>query len=270
MANDFLIVRDLKKIYNPNTTGEVVALSGLFFSASEGEFVTIVGSNAAGKTTLFNAIAGSITPTSGDIVLDGESILKLPEFKRSQFISRVRQNPNNSVMTSMTLSENLAIAKLRGGDVGLGMGVKKEWKKEFAVLLGTLGLGLERRLDDKIDLLSGGQKQAVALLMATMVKPKILLLDEHTAALDPKMSAKIMEITNALIRENGITTLMITHNIHHAIEFGDHLVLLDQGRVGFEAIGERKQKLTVVDVVEKLESKAAEFEEDISIANRRK
>lgn len=265
MTNNFLQISNLKKIYNPNTDGEVTALDGISFLVSEGEFVTLVGSNAAGKTTLFNAIAGSLKPTSGEIILDGKSLLKIPEFKRSYFISRVRQNPDDSVMTSMTLAENLAMAKLKGKRAGLGKGVKKEWREEFINLLKPLNLGLEKRLDDKISLLSGGQKQTIALLMAILVKPKLLLLDEHTAALDPKVSAKVLEITNRIVKNSGITTLMITHNIHHAIEFGDRLILLDTGKIGFESFGEQKIRLKVVDVVEKMESKIAEFEEDISI-----
>jgi putative ABC transport system ATP-binding protein len=268
MVNDFLKICNLKKVYNQNTAGEVFALNDLSFSVSKGEFVTIVGSNAAGKTSLFNAIAGSILPTSGDIILDGKSILKIPEFKRSYFISRVRQNPNDSVMISMTLAENLAIAKLKGKRAGLSKGVKKEWRNEFMTLLKPLGLGLEKRLDDKISLLSGGQKQTVALLMAVMVEPEILLLDEHTAALDPKVSAKVLEITNRIVKDSGITTLMITHNIHHAIEYGNRLILLDNGKVGFEVFEEQKEKLKVIDVVEKMENKVAEFEEDISISNK--
>jgi len=165
----------------------------------------------------------------------------------------------------MTLAENLAMAKLKDKNAGLSKGVKKEWRDEFVALLKPLGLGLEKRLDDKIDLLSGGQKQTVALLMATIVKPKLLLLDEHTAALDPKVSKKVLEITDRIVKDSGVTTLMITHNIHHAIEFGNRLILLDRGKVGFEAIAEQKQKLNVVDVVERLESKIAEFEEDISV-----
>jgi len=265
MTNDFLTIHNIRKIYNADTANGVVALNNLSFSVTKGEFITIVGSNASGKTTLFNAIAGSIMFTSGDIILEGKSIIKIPEFRRACFISRVQQNPNDSVMISMTLAENLAMAKLKGKRAGLSKGVKKEWRDEFFALLKPLGLGLEKRLDDKIDLLSGGQKQTVALLMATIVKPKILLLDEHTAALDPKMSKKVLEITNRLVKDSGVTTLMITHNIHHAVEFGSRLILLDKGRVGFEANGEHKQKLNVVDVVEKMENKIAEFEEDISI-----
>lgn len=270
MENDFLKIKDVVKVYNPGTSGEVMALNKLSFEVSKGEFVTIVGSNAAGKTSLFNVVAGSLSPDSGEIILDGKSILKIPEFKRSRFISRVRQNPNDSVMVSMTLAENLAMAKLKDGKAGLSKGVKKEWREEFVNFLKPLGLGLEKRLDDKIDLLSGGQKQTVALLMATIIKPKLLLLDEHTAALDPKVSKKVLEITNRIVKESDVTTLMITHNIHHAIEFGDRLILLDRGRVGFQASGEQKQKLNVVDVVEKLENKTAEFEEDISVSNTKK
>lgn len=263
MENNFLTITELRKIYNANTVGEVVALDHLSLSVAEGEFVTIVGSNAAGKTSLFNAIAGSILPTSGDIILDGKSILKIPEFKRSCFISRVRQNPNDSVMVSMTLAENLAMAKLKGKRAGLSKGVKKEWRDEFISLLKPLNLGLEKRLDDKISLLSGGQKQTVALLMAIIIKPKLLLLDEHTASLDPKVSARVLEITDRIVKDSGVTTLMITHNIHHAIGYGSRLILLDSGKVGFEASGEQKRKLKVIDVVEKMENKTAEFEEDI-------
>jgi len=265
MTNDFLTVRNLRKVHNTGTAGEVVALADLSFSLVEGEFATIVGSNAAGKTTLFNAIAGSLTLTSGDIVVDGKSIIKLPEYMRSRFISRVRQNPNDNAMVSMTLAENLAMAKLKDANAGLWKGVKKEWREEFVTLLKPFGLDLEKRLDDKIDLLSGGQKQVVALLMATIVKPKLLLLDEHTAALDPRVSKKVLEITDRIVKDSGVTTLMITHNIHHAIEFGNRLILLDRGKVGFEASGEQKRSLSVVDIVEHLESKIAEFEEDISV-----
>ncbi len=253
MTNDFLTIRSLRKVYNPDTAGEVVALSDLSFSVTKGEFITIVGGNATGKTTLFNVIAGSILPTSGDVLLEGTSILKNPEFKRSCVISRVQQNPNDSVIVSMTLAENLAIATLKNKNARLGNGVKKEWREEFVALLKPLGLGLEKRLDDRVDLLSGGQKQLIAILMATITKPKLLLLDEHTAALDSKISKKILEITNQIVKESGVTTLMITHNIHHAIEYGDRLILLDKGRIGFEAGGLKKQLLNVVDVIEKLE-----------------
>ncbi len=265
MTNDFLTIRNLRKIYNPDTADEVLALNNLTFSVVEGEFVTIVGNNAAGKTTLFNAIAGSLMPTSGEIILDGKSLLKNPEFKRSRFIARVRQNPNDSVVASMTLAENLAMAKLRDRNAGLRKGVKKEWRNEFMALLKPLGLGLEKRLDDKIDLLSGGQKQTIAILMATIVKPKLLLLDEHTAALDPKISAKVLEITNRLVQESGITTLMITHNIRHAIGFGNRIISLNRGRIGFESSGKQKKKLTIVDVVDKLESKTKEYKESVRV-----
>jgi len=262
MLNDFLTINNIRKVYNPETAGEVVALNNICFSLPEGEFVTIVGSNASGKTNLLNVIAGSTLPTSGDIVLDGKSLLKMPEFKRSRFISRVQQNPKDSVITSMTLAENLAIAKLKGKKAGINKGVKKEWKTEFVALLKPLGLGLEKRLDDKIDLLSGGQKQAVALLMATINKPKLLLLDEHAAALDHKVSKKVLEITDRLVREGNVTTLMITHNIRHAIEYGKRLILLDRGHIGFESSGEQKKNLSVSNILEKLEFEPVEFTED--------
>lgn len=253
MEGDFLAIQHLRKVYYPNTAGEIVALHDLSFSITKGDFVTIVGSNAAGKTTLFNILAGALQQTSGDVILGNTSILKYPEFRRATYISRVRQNPNDSLIVSMTLAENLAMAKLKDKKGGLGKGVKKTWRHEFVRLLSPLGLSLENRLDDKIDVLSGGQKQAIALLMATIIKPKLLLLDEHTAALDPNMSAKILTITEQVVKESGVTTLMITHNIHHAIAYGNRLIMLERGKIGFEAIGEKKRQLSVVDVVEKLE-----------------
>lgn len=265
MGNNYLQIKNLRKVYNPDSVGEVIALNDLNLSVSQGEFITIVGSNAAGKTTLFNLISGALDLTSGDIQLDGKSIVNIPEFQRSSFISRVRQNPNDSVIVSMTLAENLAMAKIKGRKAGFARGVRSEWKKEFADMLRPLGLNLEKRLDDEIGLLSGGQKQVVALLMATMVKPKLLLLDEHTAALDPKVSALVLEITDRIVKESGVTTLMITHNIHHAIEYGSRIVVLDRGGVDFEASGDIKKKLTVVEVVEKMENKMAELEEDILV-----
>jgi putative ABC transport system ATP-binding protein len=264
MENEYLKLTNLYKLYNPGTAGEVVALDHLSLSLREGEFVTIVGSNAAGKSTVFNALAGSVTLTSGSITLSGKHIHDMPEYARAAFISRVRQNPNESVVTSMTLAENLAMAKARVVGAGFDRGVPHEWRTEFVELLKPLALGLERRLDTEMNLFSGGQKQSVALLMATMVNPKLLLLDEHTAALDPRVSEQILKMTDYEVRKNRITTLMITHNIHHAIQYGDRLILLERGRVAFEAIGDEKKKLTVLDIVEKLEGKVADFEEELS------
>jgi putative ABC transport system ATP-binding protein len=245
MKKNFLIIKDLTKIYNGEGSDRVTALNNLAFSVNEGEFITIVGSNAAGKSTLFNLIAGSLLPTSGDIVLDGQSICNLPEFKKARFISCVKQNPNESVINSMSIAENLAMIKLKGKIAWLRKGVKQEWRQEFVKVLKPLGLGLERRLDDKVNNLSGGQKQALALLMATLIKPKLLLLDEHTAALDPKVSRTILEITSKIVKKNKVTTLMITHNIHQAIEYGERLIFLDWGKIGFDISGDEKRLLEV-------------------------
>lgn len=263
MEKNLLEIKDLYKVYNPSTAGEVIALDNISFSINEGDFITIVGSNAAGKSTLFNALAGSLSVTSGDIFLEGKSIITTPEYARARFFSRVRQNPNESVIPSMTIAENLTLAKLRTKTTSLKPGVKKEWRAEFAALLEPLGLGLEKRLDEKIDLLSGGQKQTVALLMATMIEPKVLLLDEHTAALDPKVSERVLKITNQIVQEKRVTTLMITHNIHHALEYGNRLILLERGQIGFEASGEEKKKLTVLDIISRLESRT---ESDVKLS----
>lgn len=265
MEKDFLKIERLRKVYNAGTAGEVVALNDMSFALSQGEFVTVVGSNAAGKSTLFNALAGALTPDTGDIMLDGNSVLGIREDVRAKFFARVRQNPDDSVVPSLTLAENMTLAKLRGQGAGLTQGVKNVWKEEFVRVLTPLGLGLEKRLDEKISLLSGGQKQTVALVMATLVDPYVLLLDEHTAALDPHTSERVLALTNTLVQQKKITTLMITHNIHHALAYGTRLILLERGKVALDVSGEAKQKLTVLDVVERLEGKVGEFEEDLHV-----
>lgn len=263
MQGGYLEIKNAVKVYNPKTSGEVSALNNLSLVISQGEFVTIVGSNAAGKTTLFNIIAGSLRLDSGEVLLEGKSLAKISEHVRARYISRVRQNPNDSVILSMTIAENLSLARLRERKRTLKKGVKKEWKKEFFEILKPLGIGLEKRLDDKSDLLSGGQKQALALIMATLTHPKLLLLDEHTAALDPKMSRKVLELTRRIVEENHVTTLMITHNINHAIDCGSRLMLLDQGKVGFDVSGNAKRQLTISDVIQKIEGQEIELEEDL-------
>lgn len=260
MKRNFLTIKNLTKIYDAGTPGEVVALKNLSLSIQEGEFVTIVGSNAAGKTTLFNLINGADLPTSGDIFLERKHLSGLPEFKRAKLISCVRQNPNDSVIVSMTLAENLALAKINGRSANLGKGVKKEWKKEFKTILESFGLGLEKRLDDKVSSLSGGQKQTVALIMATISKPKLLLLDEHTAALDPNVSKTVLKITDQIVKEGKVTTLMITHNIRQAIEHGNLLILLEKGRIGFKLSGAQKQSLNIVEIENRLENGLTKFE----------
>jgi putative ABC transport system ATP-binding protein len=261
--NDYLCLRGVEKSFHADTLSEVQALNNLSLSVKKGEWITIVGSNAAGKSSLFNAIAGTLVPDEGSIELDGQSILAMPEWERAKFITRVRQNPNDGIIRNMTLAENLSMAKLREERKGLGRGVKLAWKSEFRALLAPFKINLETRLDDNIDLLSGGQKQTVCLLMATIAHPKLLLLDEHTAALDPKISAQILSITSNLVRKYHITTLMITHNLHHAIHYGDRLVLLDRGRIAYESSGKTKKNLTAAKIIAKIEGHQAELEEDI-------
>jgi len=257
MKKNFLIINDLTKIYDVGTSNEIVALKNFSLSIKKGEFITIVGSNAAGKTTLFSLINGSELPTSGSILLERKNLLALPEFRRAKLISCVRQNPNDSVITSMTLAENLALAKINGRNANLNKGVKKEWKKEFKIILESFHLGLEKRLDDKVSSLSGGQKQIIALIMATISKPKLLLLDEHTAALDPNVSKTVLRITDQIVKAGEITTLMITHNIRQAIEHGNLLILLEKGRIGFKVSGIKKQSLNIIEIENRLENRLA-------------
>jgi len=259
MKSNFLTIKNLTKIYDVGSPSEVVALNNFSFSIKKGDFVTIVGSNAAGKTTLFNLINGSDSPTSGEILLEGEPLSELPEFKRAKLISCVRQNPNDSVIVSMTLAENLSLAKINGRSANLDKGVKKEWKKEFKKILKSFGLGLEKRLDDKVSSFSGGQKQIAALLMATISKPKLLLLDEHTAALDPNVSKMVLRITDQIVKEEKVTTLMITHNIRQAIEHGNLLILLEKGRIGFKVGDSQKRSLNIIEIENLLENGLAKF-----------
>jgi putative ABC transport system ATP-binding protein len=259
----YLLIQKLKKSYYPGTPSQIYALRNLSLSVKKGEWVSIVGSNAAGKTSLFNAIAGTLLPDSGTVVLDGRSMINLSEHERAKYITRVKQNPNDGIIQNMTLAENLSMAKLRGGRKGLRRGVKPQWRSEFKAILTPFGIGLESRLDDSVNLLSGGQKQTICLLMAAFTYPQLLLLDEHTAALDPKISAQILKVTENLVRQHSITTLMITHNLSHAIQYGDRLVVLDRGRIVFEATGKNKKSLTAAKIITKIEDHQAELEEDI-------
>lgn len=265
---NYLVISKLKKTYFPNTLSEVNAIRDISLTLKKGEWVTIIGSNAAGKTSLFNAVAGNLTPDSGEMLLDGLDLKMLPEWERAKMITRVKQNPNDGIIRNMTLAENLSMAKLRETKKGLQRGVKTVWKDEFKKLLASFHIQLETRLNDKVDLLSGGQKQTVTLLMATLAHPKLLLLDEHTAALDPKMSERVLTITNDLVRRHKITTLMITHNLNHAINYGDRLLLLDRGRIAFEATGKTKKNLTPAKIITQIEDHATELEEDITLRSK--
>jgi putative ABC transport system ATP-binding protein len=253
MEQRFLVIKDLKKVYNLNAASEVCALNDVSFTADKGEFIVIVGSNAAGKSTLFDVIAGSVSLDKGEILLEGKPITGLPEYKRAKFISRVWQNSNNGVVDSMTVAENLSMAKMRSSSVGLRPSVKHEWKKEFTDTLEKFHLGLEKRLDDGVNLLSGGQKQIIALVMATLTHPKLLLLDEHTASLDTKMNKLVLGVTEKIVRENNITTLMITHNINQAIQYGDRLILLNRGNIVLDLPKKEKQNISLAAIVEKMD-----------------
>ena len=239
-----LKITNLYKTFNPGTVNAKTALSGLNLTLEDGDFVTVIGGNGAGKSTMLNAIAGVWKPDYGTIEIDGVDVTQIPEHKRAQFLGRVFQDPMKGTSPDMEIAENLAIARRRGTKRKLIWGVRKAEREEYKKLLAALELGLEDRLSCKLGLLSGGQRQAVTLLMATLNRPKLLLLDEHTAALDPKTAAKVLELTDRLVSENKLTTLMITHNMHDAITYGNRLIMMHEGRILVDVSGEEKKKLT--------------------------
>ena len=261
-----LELKELYKAFNPGTINAKTALNGLSLTLNDGDFVTVIGGNGAGKSTMLNAIAGVFPVNSGSILIDGQDVTKLPEHKRAAFIGRVFQDPMMGTAPSMWIEENLALAARRGQRRGLSWGVTKEEKEQYRELLGGLGLGLESRLTTKVSTLSGGQRQALTLLMATLKRPKLLLLDEHTAALDPKTAAKVMELTDRIVREGQLTTLMITHNMRDAIQYGNRLIMLHDGHVILDIAGEEKKKLTVPDLLEQFtKASGDEFANDRAI-----
>ena len=240
-----LKITNLQKTFNPGTVNAKTALSGLDLTLEDGDFVTVIGGNGAGKSTMLNAIAGVWKPDYGTIEVDGVDVTGMPEHKRAAFMGRVFQDPMKGTAPDMEIAENLSIAARRGTKRKLLWGIRKGERERYKKLLATLELGLEDRLSCKVGLLSGGQRQAVALLMATLNKPKLLLLDEHTAALDPKTAAKVLEITNKLVTENHLTTLMVTHNMHDAIAYGNRLIMMHEGHIAVDISGEEKKKLTI-------------------------
>ena len=261
-----LELKELYKTFNPGTINAKTALSGLSVTLNDGDFVTVIGGNGAGKSTMLNAIAGVFPVDSGSILIDGQDVTKLPEHKRAALLGRVFQDPMMGTAPSMWIEENLALAARRGQRRGLSWGVTKEEKEQYRELLGGLGLGLESRLTTKVSTLSGGQRQALTLLMATLKRPKLLLLDEHTAALDPKTAAKVMELTDRIVREGQLTTLMITHNMRDAIQYGNRLIMLHDGHVILDIAGEEKKKLTVPDLLEQFtKASGDEFANDRAI-----
>ena len=235
----------INKTFNPGTVNANHALKDLSLHLAEGQSIAVIGGNGAGKSTLLNAVAGVWSVDSGSIHLGGVDITHLPEYKRAKYIGRVFQDPMMGTAANMQIEENLALAARRGGRRSLRMGITKAEREQFREMLKILDLGLEDRLTDKVGLLSGGQRQALTLLMATLQKPKLLLLDEHTAALDPKTAAKVMEVTRTLVNQDQLTTLMITHNMRDAIEYGDRLLMMYGGRIVVDVAGEEKKNLTV-------------------------
>ncbi len=246
-----LEVNNISKTFNPGTVNEKLALDGLSLKLNEGDFVTVIGGNGAGKSTLLNALAGVWYVDEGNIIIDGVDVTKTPEHKRAAYLGRVFQDPMMGTAASMGIDENLALAMRRGKMRGLGSGISKKEREKYREMLKILDLGLEDRLTSKVGLLSGGQRQAVTLLMATLQKPKLLLLDEHTAALDPKTAAKVLETTNNIIQKDNLTTLMITHNMRDAIANGNRLIMMNNGNIILDISGEEKKKLTVDDLLHK-------------------
>lgn len=253
-----LEMKNIVKVFNPGTVNEKVALNNFSLTLNDGDFVTVIGGNGAGKSTMMNAIAGVWPVDGGQILIDGEDVTKLPEHKRAKYLGRVFQDPMTGTAATMEIQENLALAKRRGGSRTLLPGLTAKEKEEYKELVKILDLGLENRLTAKVGLLSGGQRQAVTLLMATLQKPKLLLLDEHTAALDPKTAAKVLETTEYIVNRDKLTTLMITHNMKDAIAHGNRLIMLKDGKIILDIKGEEKKNLTVEDLLHKFEAASGE------------
>ena len=256
----------VSKTFNPGTVNEKLALDDLSLTLKDGDFVTVIGGNGAGKSTLLNAIAGLWRVDAGRILIDGTDVTAVPEFKRAKLLGRVFQDPMMGTAADMEIEENLALARRRGQRRTLKWGITAKERAEYRQLLAQLDLGLETRLTHKVGLLSGGQRQAVTLLMASMKSPKLLLLDEHTAALDPKTAEKVLEITDRIVNSNHLTTLMITHNMRDAIRHGNRLIMMHEGRVVVDVSGEEKSRLTVEDLLQLFNrASGSEFSSDRAI-----
>jgi putative ABC transport system ATP-binding protein len=253
-----LDLTDIRKTFNPNSINQKIALDGVTLHLEDGDFVTMIGGNGAGKSSLLNAIAGVWPVDCGRIVIDGTDITGLSEHKRAPWLGRVFQDPIMGTAASMQIIENLALAKRRGQKRGLRPGVTKAEKDEYRELLSTLGLGLEDRLTEKVGLLSGGQRQALTLLMATLNKPKLLLLDEHTAALDPRTAQKVLALSDQIVSGNRLMTMMVTHNMKDAIRYGNRLIMMNAGRIILDISGEAKKNLTVRDLMDEFAKASGE------------
>ncbi len=247
-----LELRSLTKLFNPGTADEQLALDCISLEIKQGDFVTIIGSNGAGKSTLFNLISGTAMASSGGIYLDGEDISRLMEHRRARSIGRIFQSPTMGTAGNMTLEDNMIIAETKGFK-GLKVSLNDKKRGEFRRHLTCLDMGLEDRLGENVGLFSGGQRQALTLLMTVLSRPRLILLDEHTAALDPRNASKIQELTESFVKEYGLTCIMITHNMHHAIESGNRLLMMDRGRIILDLEGEEKQGLSVADLVERFQ-----------------
>ena len=246
-----LKVNDIHKTFNKGTVNEKLALNGIDLELNAGDFVTIIGGNGAGKSTLLNSICGVFPVDRGSIVIDGDNVTKLPEYKRAKYLGRVFQDPMMGTAADMWIEENMSLALRRGKPRGLKWAITNKERAIYKEMLATLGLGLENRLSSKVGLLSGGQRQALTLLMAVMQKPKLLLLDEHTAALDPKTAETVLNLSDKFISEGNLTAMMITHNMNDAITHGNRLIMMHEGRIIYSASGEEKKALTVDDLLKK-------------------
>ena len=255
---EMLKLDNIHKTFNPGTINEKIALNGVNLTLNEGDFVTVIGGNGARKSTTLNAIAGVWPIDSGKIYIGGDDVTKLSEHKRAKYLGRVFQDPMTGTATTMSIEENMAIAARRGEKRGLSWGITHQERDTYREMLKALDLGLEDRLTSKVGLLSGGQRQAITLLMASIKKPKLLLLDEHTAALDPKTAAKVLEISDKIIAENHLTAMMVTHNMKDAIVHGNRLIMMHEGKVILNISGEEKKKLTVEDLLHQFEKVSGE------------
>jgi putative ABC transport system ATP-binding protein len=249
LADYLLTLNGITTIFNQGTQDEKRALDDLSLEVAESDFITIIGSNGAGKTTLLNVISGTVESDEGQVIVDGQDVTKWPDFQMAQFISRVFQSPTMGTASDMTIEENLCMAELRGKRRGLKWGVTRGRRSRYKEILKILDLGLEDRLKQTVGLLSGGQRQSLTLLMTTLALPKVLLLDEHTAALDPRTASMVMDLTDNMVRDNRLTTLMVTHNMTQALKYGNRMVMLHQGKIQLDIQGEEKKKMTVAEIV---------------------
>ncbi len=269
MSTPMLELKNLHKTFNPGTVNAKTALSGLTLTVNKGDFITVIGGNGAGKSTLMNAVTGVFLPDEGQILLDGKDITRLKEHKRARDFGRVFQDPMMGTAPNMEIAENLALAMRRGKRRTLKWGITAKERETYRGLLARLDLGLEDRMSSKVGLLSGGQRQALTLLMASMKKPKLLLLDEHTAALDPKTAAKVLELSDRIISENHLTAMMVTHNMKDAITHGNRLIMMNDGHVVFDVRGDEKKNLTINELIDKFsQTSGTEFANDRALLSK--